>query len=127
MKSSKPESIRPQFAPTSELIEEKWRTIAVTAVAPGWRVSVANSPGDKPSLVHCPVVLLQEHCSNTYKMTQIRMDGDKQVYQRTENLPEPRETRAVFGTWIDDGELVAVLDIDNFDVAGILPPQDFVS
>jgi hypothetical protein len=94
---------------------EVWETVAVAALAPGWR-NVFKVEGTEPAVVACPAVLIQElrvvdHCTDTPNS-----DPGGPAFRltvRPEHKEPPYETRVVFADH-DCGGLDAVTEVSNY-------------
>lgn len=94
---------------------ERWETVAVTALPPGWRNTFMQDDGSAETGT-CPAILLQELREVTvYRDDPLPAGGFKAVADRVDVKEPPFETRAVFADYDSDGgELAPVMDTSNY-------------
>lgn len=84
-----------------------WRTMRVTALAPGWR-NVFTEEDGSPTYTMSPALLLQERYAKLYPS----LDNSRPPLEIA--YDEPRATRVVFAQVTRTGELTSVLESNNY-------------
>lgn len=94
---------------------EVWRSVAVTALPPGWRNVFSDDDGRYTAA--CPAVLLQELREVIHVTRVLREGSDTPRYaSRTVRLEQPYETRVVFAfADCDNGHLDAACELDSYE------------